>query len=46
VYENGYVNVGTDYNGEQVTIAARKVEDSEEPEEAHTNESLKQKATG
>jgi hypothetical protein len=45
VYENGYVNVGTDYNGEQITIAARKVEDSDQPEEAHTDESLKRKAT-
>jgi hypothetical protein len=44
VYENGRVNIGTDYNGEQVTIAARKVD--EQPEEAHTDESLKNKATG
>lgn len=44
VYQNGYVNIGTEYNGEQVTIAARKVD--EEPEEAHTDEELKHKATG
>jgi len=45
VYENGYVNLSTDYNGEEVTIAIRKVE-AEEPEEAHVKDSVEAKATG
>ena len=45
VYQNGRIGIGTEHNGEQITIAARKVDDSDEPEEAHTDESLKRKAT-